>query len=205
MSTYSECVKEFNEAFEPKMDYLHLIMEEFNEWFIAQDTKKAPAEELKELVDLLYVAYGYAYHNKLGDIVPNDTEINKMITDSADYAKRFPKQSIWPTFVGTAYFYFITSRDFMWLYRLCQGAFAYGRHKGWPVEQAFKLVHASNMSKLENGKVLRREDGKVLKGKNYKAPDLSPCFKKKKIVKVASKQSGIKKSHNKVVIPLARL
>ena len=29
------------------------------------------------------------------------------------------------------------------------------------------------MSKLENGKVLRRDDGKVLKGKNYFKPDLN--------------------------------
>jgi len=38
--------------------------------------------------------------------------------------------------------------------------------------EAFKRVHASNMSKLVDGKPLRREDGKVLKGPNYKAPDL---------------------------------
>lgn len=40
--------------------------------------------------------------------------------------------------------------------------------------EAFRLVHESNMSKLdENGQVLRREDGKVLKGPNYVAPDLT--------------------------------
>jgi len=38
---------------------------------------------------------------------------------------------------------------------------------------AFNRVHSSNMSKLdENGKPIFREDGKVLKGPNYKAPDL---------------------------------
>lgn len=40
--------------------------------------------------------------------------------------------------------------------------------------EAVKLVHASNMSKLgEDGKPIRRDDGKILKGPNYKAPDLS--------------------------------
>lgn len=34
-------------------------------------------------------------------------------------------------------------------------------------DEAFDEVHRSNMSKLEDGKVLRREDGKILKGKNY--------------------------------------
>lgn len=38
-------------------------------------------------------------------------------------------------------------------------------------------VHDSNMSKLENGKVLRRDDGKVLKGKNYFKPDLEKILK----------------------------
>lgn len=46
---------------------------------------------------------------------------------------------------------------------------------GWPaIEEAIRRVHASNMSKLgSDGKPVRREDGKVLKGPNYKAPDLS--------------------------------
>lgn len=42
------------------------------------------------------------------------------------------------------------------------------------IEKAVKLVHASNMSKLgDDGKPIRRDDGKILKGPNYKAPDLS--------------------------------
>jgi len=42
------------------------------------------------------------------------------------------------------------------------------------VYDAFLLVHDSNMSKLdEDGKPIFREDGKVLKGPNYRAPDLS--------------------------------
>ena len=39
---------------------------------------------------------------------------------------------------------------------------------------AFNRVHNSNMSKLDDeGKPVYREDGKVTKGPNYKAPDLS--------------------------------
>jgi len=45
---------------------------------------------------------------------------------------------------------------------------------GWDVEEAFSRVHESNMSKLgEDGKPIHREDGKVLKGPNYKKADLS--------------------------------
>lgn len=44
---------------------------------------------------------------------------------------------------------------------------------GIPMEEVFNRVHQSNLSKLVNGKPLKREDGKVLKGPNYKKPDLS--------------------------------
>jgi len=44
---------------------------------------------------------------------------------------------------------------------------------GIPIEEIFAEVHASNMSKLdENGQVIRREDGKVLKGPNYFKPKI---------------------------------
>ncbi len=47
---------------------------------------------------------------------------------------------------------------------------------------AFDEVHRSNMSKLgADGKPIRREgDGKVMKGPNYFAPDLSKFIKKNK-------------------------
>jgi predicted HAD superfamily Cof-like phosphohydrolase len=43
---------------------------------------------------------------------------------------------------------------------------------GLPMQPAFIRVHKSNMSKLEDGKPVKREDGKVLKGKNYTPPNL---------------------------------
>ncbi len=42
-----------------------------------------------------------------------------------------------------------------------------------PMEEVFARVHTSNMSKLVDGKPLKRADGKVLKGPNYKKPDFS--------------------------------
>lgn len=46
-------------------------------------------------------------------------------------------------------------------------------------DEAFKEVHASNMSKLgEDGKPILREDGKVLKGENYFKPKLGEIIKK---------------------------
>ena len=40
------------------------------------------------------------------------------------------------------------------------------------IDRVFQEVHRSNMSKLVDGKPLKREDGKVLKGPNYIPPDL---------------------------------
>lgn len=44
------------------------------------------------------------------------------------------------------------------------------------LDEAMLRVFDSNMSKLdENGQAIFREDGKVLKGPNYRKPDLSVC------------------------------
>ena len=44
--------------------------------------------------------------------------------------------------------------------------------------EAFKRVHISNMSKLgDDGKPILREDGKIMKGPNYKEPDLTDLMK----------------------------
>ena len=52
--------------------------------------------------------------------------------------------------------------------------YQYAENMGWLLDEAMNRVHESNMSKLgEDGKPIYREDGKVLKGPNYKPPDLS--------------------------------
>lgn len=48
---------------------------------------------------------------------------------------------------------------------------------GIPFDECFDEVHRSNMSKLtKDGKVLTREDGKVLKSDQYSPADLTPFF-----------------------------
>ena len=57
---------------------------------------------------------------------------------------------------------------------LCYVCWQYAENMGWDLDEALNRVHISNMSKLgEDGKPIYREDGKVLKGPNYKPPDLS--------------------------------
>jgi predicted HAD superfamily Cof-like phosphohydrolase len=43
------------------------------------------------------------------------------------------------------------------------------------IERALDAVHESNMSKGTNGKPVVRADGKILKGEDYKEPNLSFC------------------------------
>ena len=91
----------------------NLIVEEFKEFLEAEgmlfrDNPVFPAEALKELADLVYVAYQYA------------------------------------------------------------------TNMGWDLDEALHRVHLSNMSKLDDeGKPIYRDDGKVLKGPNYKPPTLT--------------------------------
>ena len=55
--------------------------------------------------------------------------------------------------------------------------YQYAENMGWFLDEALNRVHESNLSKLdEEGKPIYREDGKVLKGPNYKPPDLSDLF-----------------------------
>jgi len=52
--------------------------------------------------------------------------------------------------------------------------YQYAENLGWDLDEALNRVHVSNMSKLgPDGKPIRREDGKVLKGPNYQPPTLT--------------------------------
>ncbi len=51
--------------------------------------------------------------------------------------------------------------------------YQYAENMGWFLDEALDRVHISNMSKLgADGKPIYREDGKVLKGPDYKPPSL---------------------------------
>jgi len=55
--------------------------------------------------------------------------------------------------------------------------YQYAENMGWFLDEALDRVHQSNLSKLdEEGNPIYREDGKVLKGPNYKPPTLEDLF-----------------------------
>lgn len=139
--------------------YLTLIEEEHEEW-VEDCFSEAPAyNELKELADLLYVTSGYALQLGFKDIkavqcFPEDSwdwTITLLVGDLASGKK-----------------------DKVTIAKLIYCLFAYSNEQGWDLMEAYRRVHKSNMSKLTaDGKVLRREDGKVQKSELYKEPDLT--------------------------------
>jgi len=55
--------------------------------------------------------------------------------------------------------------------------YQYAANMGWFLDEALNRVHESNMSKLDDdGNPIYRDDGKVLKGPNYKPPNLEDLF-----------------------------
>jgi len=139
--------------------YAKLIEEEHEEWleeYFSLTSKEA--NELKELTDLLYVTIGLSHTLKYklektdSYQVPEyyDSAITEMVSEIA--TGNFKKAT---------------------LSNLICCIYGYAQAMGWNLTEAFKRVHASNMSKLgPDGKPIRREDGKVLKGPQYTLPNL---------------------------------
>ena len=55
---------------------------------------------------------------------------------------------------------------------------------GIPQQEVWDEVARSNMSKLVDGKLIKREDGKVLKPDTFVRPDLEKIIKKTNVVPI---------------------
>lgn len=184
---YAEQVKEFNTAFnqEDTKVYTRLIREEFNEWYTEYEEAPGSDKELKELCDLLYVIYGKADLEGWA-ISPNKDDI-AMIT-KAITERSLPLSSI----ITAGYCEWIVTNEKIWLERFLDSVMSYAAIRKFPVAQAFSRVHKSNMSKLDNGIVLKNADGKVLKGPKYKAPELKSLLSPVAKVKATKAKSPSK-------------
>lgn len=60
------------------------------------------------------------------------------------------------------------------IYIACGTAVSYGI----PLDELYDEVHRSNMAKLVDGKVLRRDDGKIIKPEGWTSPDIEGILKK---------------------------
>lgn len=138
-------LKEFIVSFEASLDprlWFNLVKEEYNELEEAMENG-TKAEILKEAIDLLYVTVGFNY------TIAGAEQLGLLPEEEKEKMFDFLEKS------GDAY----------------DGATKYLGDLDFA--EAFLRVHKSNMSKLgDDGKPIRREDGKVLKGPNYKKPEL---------------------------------
>jgi predicted HAD superfamily Cof-like phosphohydrolase len=139
-------LEEFIKTFKASLDprlWIKLIEEETAELEEALNSKSRE-EVLKEIADVLYVTAGL-------QVVMGDT---------------LPK-------------HLIPKEELDKIYNLIKNSFnllEYVEEMFTPevFDEAVRRVHKSNMSKLGyDGRPIFREDGKVLKGPNYKKPDLS--------------------------------
>lgn len=141
--------------------YVKLVEEEHEEWveeFYGMESKNF--DELKELADVLYVTAGLYY--QIGYTFDKTAKYKLAKDDSWDFVISKLVEDI-----------SIGKKDKRLLLNLMYAIFSYADTRGWDLEEAYARVHRSNMSKLGvNGKPVRREDGKVLKGPNYKPPYL---------------------------------
>jgi predicted HAD superfamily Cof-like phosphohydrolase len=163
-------VKEFHIAFGLDVDAVwtpallrlrkKLIEEEYGE--LQDEWHKFPSDrhnQLKETCDLVYVLLGTVI--SLG-VRPNyegyGLSVNSTLNwlDSGLYGDGTQVREALGKHIGAT---------INWLYG--------GDYSKQVLSDAFQRVHDSNMSKLVNGQTLRNEDGKVLKGPNYRPCDLS--------------------------------
>lgn len=157
VATVINSVREFLEKFEANTDpafWIKLVEEEMKELieaaeaFNENDTHETRVHMLKEVSDLAYVWAGFT--------ITLDALVSKGENEITDEERDF--------FIAAAILGSQVQHMFL------QIAPLYTTHAR---NEAFARVHASNMSKLDDeGKPIKREDGKVMKGPNYKPPVL---------------------------------
>jgi NTP pyrophosphatase (non-canonical NTP hydrolase) len=160
---------------------LRLFKEELGELFIAIYDKNK-VEQLDATKDMLFILLGTVSYHGMDEMFINLMEGEKENFDTP--ISNYPVEIT--TLLNMANFerrYLAGSSNYreilLWLVELCTSVLSLysklesdGIVKPGSFAPAFKEVYDSNMSKLENGKPVLREDGKILKGKDYFKPNL---------------------------------
>ena len=152
----AEFIQTFDASLDPRL-WIKLMKEETQEFKDAHKIMLAPASEqasitdntadcLKEAADVMYVTT--AFHM----LMEHGEQLYQFIVSPEE----------WSDWQLTA----VEANNAMKVAAAIFGANLLG--------QAFERVHQSNMSKVgDDGKPIRRADGKILKGPNYKPPMLT--------------------------------
>lgn len=145
-----QCAKEFDKLFDvsQKMAVRFELLDEETLEFHEAMKEHNIVEVFDALADMLYIAGGIL--NASGGILPEYG-----IQDVSLYLTHTIK-----AYIRKACFQFGIS-DNVAIYA---------------ISDCLREVHRSNLTKLENGKPLKREDGKILKGSGYEKPKLEPIL-----------------------------
>jgi len=160
-----------------------LLNEEFNEYLHAMATYNR-VEIADALGDMTYILFG--------TLISYGIEINEYFNTIDSFLLESEGLSLDEIFINTkksiitAFDIYIDSEDQNDLDKIRNSLSdllfnieVASRVYNIPLEDVFNEIHRSNMSKLDdNGKPIYREDGKVLKGKNYSPPDISKIINK---------------------------
>lgn len=128
----------------------------------------------------------YQTHQRVNKMTPSQmlTEFHTIFDVSASKWSIYPSQiqKLRETLIREEFYELLEAeteenavKELADLLYVCYG---YAEVMGWDIETALKRVHISNLSKLDEvtGLPIRRKDGKILKGPNYKPPTMESLY-----------------------------
>jgi predicted HAD superfamily Cof-like phosphohydrolase len=165
--TIAEMLAEFHRVFvpaepDPRLIRATLIAEEYGELqeALASGNRLAIAQEA---ADLVYVAYGTALVWEI-DLDKERTQC-QVLTTPLERAHRYVQFALQDGLIAL-----LKSG----LGHLVEAAYVTARRYGIDLDRAVAEVHRANMSKLgPDGQPVLRADGKVLKGSDYRKPNMN--------------------------------
>ena len=99
--------------------------------------------------------------------------VSEMVRDYGFLSKQPPSPSLYEDLIEEEYGEFRKSRvaadKLKELSDLVYVIYGYARDKGWDLDEAVRRVHENNIGRMyqEDGNILRRDDGKIIKNKSY--------------------------------------
>lgn len=200
--TYEQAIRTTPTVNVPEREMrLALIVEEAAEYREAVETNDF-IEIADALADLVYVAYGAAITHGVDidywfispvQVYPESFDGTTYGSPSLFTSNR--EENKIPSIHVKEWRYLLDSieqavEDYRWaitttdpnniavtLYEIVFQAYTAADAYGIDLDEVLLEVQRSNLSKLEDGQVLRREDGKILKGKDFFAPDIAKVLK----------------------------
>lgn len=125
-----------------------MLAQEVDEYYKATDS----LDELDALVDIVYECCAIA--NAMGFDIEDGSTLSDLMRDIQNPQAKAQANAVRLMYTTCLEYAYANSYDFA---------------------RAFALVHAANMAKAVDGRLIRSAEGKIIKPEGWKAPDLSGC------------------------------